>query len=223
MKWSLYSRPDARLTGVVCTLLSLELCVIAFVCSPSRSLAEVTPLYLTSSSVPGSALTLVWDPSPDSTVAGYFLCWGTATGHCTNLLDAGTGTTATVGGFTNVMYYFNVVAYNSTGQQAAPSNEVQYSPTNISVLLGPTLGIQPTQTGDIINLSFRGTAYATYAVLASQDFIKWDILCTTNCTANAAVVFRVVDVTNYIRRFYRVVQMNYYSRLAPLPRVEERE
>jgi len=211
MKWSSNLRPDGRPTGVICTLLSLGLCVIGLAYSQSRSLADVPPLYFTNSSISGSAVSLAWDPSPDTNVVGYLLCWGTASGQCTNQLDAKDVTSATLGGFTNLMYYFDVVAYNSIGLQADPSNEVQYSPTNVHTLLGPTVGIQPTQTGTNctgISLSCQGTAGATYAVLARQDFIKWDALWTTNCAADAAVVFSAVDVTNYIRRFYRVLRTN---------------
>ena len=211
MKWPLNSRPDGRATGTVRTLLSIGLGLIGFVCSQSRSLADVTPLYFTNSSVSGSAVSLAWDPSPDITVVGYLLCWGTASRQCTNQLDAGAATNATLGGFTNVMYYFDVVAYNSIGQQADPSNEVQYSPTNAPTLLGPTLGIQLTRTGTNftgISLGFQGTAGATYSILASQDFIRWDAICTTNCAADVSVIFRAIDVTNYARRFYRVIQTN---------------
>jgi len=212
MNWSSNSRPDRRFAGVVCTLLKVGLCVTGLAGSQSRLLADVPPLYLTNSSVPSSAASLAWDPSPDITVVGYFLCWGTASGQCTNQLDAGNVTSATVGGFTsNTMYYFNVVAYNAIGQQADPSNEVQYSITNSSAPVGPLLAIQPGLSGTnlaAICLSFQGSAGAAYAVLATQDFIQWDTIWTTNCAADLSVIRLTLDVTNCTRRFYRLVRMN---------------
>ena len=87
------------------------------------------------------AVGLAWDPSPDARVAGYFLCWGLASGQCTTPLNVGDVTSATVGGLTtNTVYYFNVVAYDATGQQAVPSNEVQYSITNSPFLPAATAG-----------------------------------------------------------------------------------
>jgi hypothetical protein len=175
-------------------------------------LADVPPLYLAKSSVPGSGVSLVWDPSPDTNVVGYFLCWGTASGLCTNQLNAGNATMVTVHCFTtNAVYYFNVVAYNAIGQPADPSNEVQYSGMDLPAFLGPTLAVQPalSRTSPAgISLSFQGSAGATYAVLASQDLIRWDTIWTTNCATDVAVIFNATDATNYIQRFYHVVQTN---------------
>src|SRR5262249_51830567 len=106
------------------------------------------PLCFTNSSVAGFVANVGWDPSPDSTVVGYFLCWGTASGQCTNRLDAGKTTSATVGGFTtSTTYYFNVVAYNGIGQQADPSNEVQCSIPNAASPLGARITIQSSLSG----------------------------------------------------------------------------
>jgi hypothetical protein len=212
MNWSSNSPPDARFAGVVRTLLKVGLCVMGLAGGQPRSLADVPPLYLTDSSVPSSAVSLAWDPSPDITVVGYFLCWGLASGQSTNQLDAGALTSAMVGGFTtNTMYYFDVVAYNSVGQQADPSNEVQYSITNSSAAGATRLVIQSSLSGTdltAICLSFQGSAGAKYAVLATQDLLQWDTIWTTNCAADVAVVFSAMDVTNYARRFYRLVRTN---------------
>lgn len=217
MNWSSTPRPDGRFAGVVWALLRIGLCVMGFACGQPRSLADVAPLYLTSSFVPSSAVGLAWDPSPDITVVGYFLCWGTASGQCTNQLDAGNQTSATVGGFaTDTIYYFNVVAYNGIGQQADPSNEVQYSITN-SAATGARIAIQPTLSGSnltAICLSFPVSARAAYAVLATQDFVRWDTIWTMNCAQDLAVVRLTLDVTNHTQRFYRLVRMNYMPALA---------
>jgi hypothetical protein len=212
MNRSLISRPLARFACALCTLSRLGLCAIVLAASQPVLLADVPPLYLTKSSVPGLGVNLVWDPSPDSNVVGYFLCWGTASGQCTNQLNARNATMATVHGFTtNAVYYFNVVAYNALGQQADPSNEVQFSGMDLPAFLGPTLGVPTSMSGSssrAICLSFQASAGATYAVLATQDFIQWDTLWKTNCPTDTAVVFIPIDLTNYLHRFYRIVQTN---------------
>jgi hypothetical protein len=212
MKWSSNPRPDGRFAGVVYALLRVGLCLMGFAASRPGLHADVPPLYLTNSFAPSLAASLAWDPSPDITVVGYFLCWGTASGQCTNQLDAGSATSATVLGFiTNTVYYFNVVAYNAIGQQADPSNEVQYLITGSSPAAGPRLAIQPSLSGTnltAISLSFQGSAGAAYAVLATQDFVHWETICTTNCATDLAAVRLTLDMTNYTSRFYRLVRLN---------------
>jgi hypothetical protein len=212
MNWSSSPRLDGRLPGIVCALMRMGLCVMAVAGGQPRSLADVPPLYLTNSFVPSSALGLAWDPSPDITVVGYFLCWGTSRGQCTNQLDVGNQTSATVGGFTtSTIYYFDVVAYNGIGLQADPSNEVQYSITNSTAATGPRIAIQPSLSGTnltAICLSFPVSAGATYAVLATQNFVQWDTICTTNCAENLTVLRLTLDVTNHPMGFYRLVRMS---------------
>ena len=112
--------------------------------------ADVSPLFVSPPSTnPPPAEPQVstgWNPSPDPSVTGYYLCWGLATGQCTNFIDVGDVTNATLGGLTtNVEYYFTVVAYDTAGDQAVPSNEIQYMATN-----QPAGGV-PTFTTDLVS------------------------------------------------------------------------
>jgi hypothetical protein len=73
-------------------------------------------------------VSLGWNPSPDAKATGYFLCWGLASDACTNLLDVGNVTSATVAGLaTNVAYYFTVVTYDAAGDRSPPSNVIGYT------------------------------------------------------------------------------------------------
>lgn len=118
--------------------LSLWLCVVLVVCGQVTSLAQ---LFLAAER-PGSDLAspglvaLGWNPSPDTNATGYFLCWGVSSDACTNLLDAGNATNATVAGLApNVSYYFSVVAYGAAGQESPPSNEIAYSAPAAAITL----------------------------------------------------------------------------------------
>ena len=172
--------------------------------------AAVSPLLLTTGgSSSDSSVALGWDPSPSTNVTGYFLCWGLTSGQCTNQIDVGNITNSTVSGLTtNVWYYFTVVAYDGLGSQADPSNEIHYSVTNAPAPPAVTLNLgfdnpsQPTS----LNLSFQGTAGSSYAILATEDFIRWDPVWTTNCMSDGPMVFSSFDATNYAKRFYNVVQ-----------------
>jgi len=88
----------------------------------------------------GLSILAGWDASPDPTVVGYYIGWGLATGQCTNLIEVGNVTDVTLSGLsTNVLYYFTVVAHDATGQQAPPSNEVQFMGSNSPAVTPPSL------------------------------------------------------------------------------------
>ena len=90
-------------------------------------------------------VTLAWDPCPCPDVNGYFLCWGLASGACTNFLDVGNVTNATIAGLvSNVDYYFTAVSYDVEGNQSLPSSEIRYSPS----LANPTVTAWPVASDD---------------------------------------------------------------------------
>jgi len=102
----------------------------------------------------GSQVTTGWNPSPDSNVVGYYLCWGFTSGQCTNLIDVGNVTNATIGSLTtNVLYYFTVVAYDAAGQRAEPSNEIQYMATNLTVPYPPSILADLTNQSAVVGSS----------------------------------------------------------------------
>ncbi len=76
---------------------------------------------------PVSALTLSWDPNPESDITSYQLCYGTTPGsHPTQLAPAAT-TTATITGLVEgTTYYFVVTAINQAGLESTPSAEISY-------------------------------------------------------------------------------------------------
>ena len=95
-----------------------------------------------------------WNPSPDTNVAGYFLCWGLASGQCTNLFDFGNVTEATLGSLqTNVAYFFTVVAYDAAGNRADPSNEIQYMDTNAPAITPPLIVTDLTNQSGTVDSS----------------------------------------------------------------------
>ena len=77
-----------------------------------------------------SAQTLVWDASPDASVAGYRLYWGTQPGIYTSQVDVGNKVLyQPPAGFDwSPTLYFAVLAYNGTGLVSSFSNEVKWIP-----------------------------------------------------------------------------------------------
>ena len=85
------------------------------------------------------AVTLEWDPSPDSWVAGYAIHYGTMSSNYMIRLDVGNSTTCTITNLSQgVTYYFVATAYTSDGQESLPSNEVAYTVPIISTNIPPS-------------------------------------------------------------------------------------
>ena len=73
-------------------------------------------------------VTLQWDPSISSNVAGYRVHFGAITGFYTSHTDVGLKTSYRVDGLRNLTtYYFAVTAYNSAQKESIFSNEVSFA------------------------------------------------------------------------------------------------
>ena len=91
--------------------------------------AVLVSLLLLALSAAAESVTLAWSPSPDSTVTGYFVYYGTASGSYTTKVNVLSGSQATINGLTpGVTYYFAATAYNAAGLESDPSNEIYYRP-----------------------------------------------------------------------------------------------
>lgn len=121
----------------------------------------MTLLFLATVSLYAVVVTLTWCPSPDTNVTGYAIYYGTGNvtnwspdvylwdtnnpcdftlisrgsnwlGNYTTRINVGNTNVATVTNLvTGVSYYFVATAYDASGLESLPSNEVSYTaPTN---------------------------------------------------------------------------------------------
>ena len=75
-----------------------------------------------------SSVTLSWNPSSGSSIAGYRLHSRTATGLYTQTIQVGNTTSVLVPNLTaGIEYYFTVTAYDTSSHESPPSNEVSYT------------------------------------------------------------------------------------------------
>ncbi len=120
-----------------------------------------------------ASVTLAWDPSPDSTVAGYIVHYGNASGQYSASTNAGNVTTATVGDLqVGTPYFFAVTAYDTSGLESDPSNEVSYTPTNANaVTLVAVASATPASGTAPLTVTFDGSGSAVAG--ASAVSYQW--------------------------------------------------
>jgi len=89
-------------------------------------------------------VSLEWDASVSSNVAGYRVHFGTTSGVYTSNIDVGSKTSYMIEGLANLTtYYFAVTAYNSSQLESVFSNEVSFTvpPVPMITQVTPTSGI----------------------------------------------------------------------------------
>lgn len=73
-----------------------------------------------------ATMRLSWSSDSEADLSGYRLRYGTAAGELESMVDAGKATSVDVSGlYLGVTYYFSVTAYDVSGNESAPSTEVQ--------------------------------------------------------------------------------------------------
>lgn len=121
-------------------------------------------------------LTVAWDASPDPTIAGYMIFYGTQSGLYSSSVDAGLHSSQPLTGLADgTTYYFIVRAYTTTGAMSAPSAEVAIltgaSTTPPSATSAPTISCPApsgtSSTGGPIPLTFSPTVSGGTAPVTS--------------------------------------------------------
>ena len=83
---------------------------------------------LTSGVTHAASITLAWDRSQDTDIAGYRVYYGTSSGHYAKVISVGSQTTCTI---TNLepgrTYYFVATAYDTNGNESTFSQEIPYT------------------------------------------------------------------------------------------------
>jgi hypothetical protein len=111
-------------------LVALSGCRTAAPAPPTSAIATISAKPRLVAPAPASLnVTLAWNASTDSSVTGYRIYWGGASGTYTNMLDAGLVLTTTVSNLAyGPTYYFAGTAYDAAGLESSFSNEVSYMP-----------------------------------------------------------------------------------------------
>jgi len=107
-------------------------------------------------------VTLGWNPSAASDIAGYYIYQGGASLSYTDQIDVGNVTDATVSGLTaGITYYFAVSAYDAAGLESTLSSEISYTPSVSTTTSSPAIAVTAPSSGATY------TAPATIALAAT--------------------------------------------------------
>jgi hypothetical protein len=100
-------------------------------------------------------LSVLWDPSPDATTAGYIV-YVTMPGGPTNAYTVGNTTSFDyAGALDGQQYFFSVAAYNAGSVVGAHTAQISRYPNQAPALANP--GAQSSTTGANVNLQLQGS------------------------------------------------------------------
>jgi hypothetical protein len=154
-----------------------------------------------SATLPGGySVTLAWDRSPDSSVTGYRIYYGTASGSYSNNLAVGNVTKCTVPGLGNgVRYFFAATAYDANGVESRFSNEATVVPGL------PRVAVRVAANRQAV-LTVSGLIGQKYDILATQTFSVWTVIGSVTLGASGTTNFTDTNAVKFPRRFYRTQQ-----------------
>lgn len=129
-------------------------------------------------------VTLAWDASPDTSVAGYRLYYGGASGNYTNSATVGASTTVVISNLVvGQTYYFAAVGYDSSNAESPFSNEISYTPA------APTN--QPPTLNALANVTIfedAGAQTVSLAGISSGSASEVQTLTVTASSSNPALI-----------------------------------
>ncbi len=141
---------------------------------------------------------VAWNPSPDSSVTGYNVYYGTSSHSYMNMVSVGNVTSATINNLTpGVTYYFAATAHDAAGNQSPYSNEACFADYFVTagartVLLNT---MPPALQGDQLNFSLAAGAPAGISIDPSSGLLSWNMTLTNASSVNH-INISVSDVTN---------------------------
>lgn len=160
-------------------------------------------------------VTLAWNASSHSMVAGYAVYFAPVNTTAYTRVDTGTSTSVTLSGFTaGTSYSFYVVAYDATGQESEPSNQLTYSTTAISAVkcqkTGGQMAVQfRSAPGSYCQIQYKNSADPNETILVKKQTVQtnpWLLLGSTTADANGNVSFVNPTASQVPCRIYRALR-----------------
>lgn len=145
-----------------------------------------------------NSITLMWDPSPDSTVVGYKVYSGPTSRVYTNQIDVGTATSTVVTGLVpGSTTFFAATSYNSAGTESPPSNELVYTcPGILQVVIG---------ADQLLHVKFPAKNGHWYEVQTCTNLSGWNTISSVLAQTNGWLDVIDPNWSRAAQTFYRLV------------------
>jgi len=137
-------------------------------------------------------ITLAWNASPETDIAGYKVYYGTASQNYDWVLDIGKVTTYTVTGLTSgFTYYFAVTAYDTSDLESTYSNQVSASACTYSISPQSENFTASGGTGSVTVSTQSGCSWT------ASSGVSWMTITSGNSgTGNGTVSYSISSNTN---------------------------
>ena len=153
-----------------------------------------------------SNVTLAWDASSATDMAGYRLYYGETSHNYSQMLDVGNMASASISGLiVGATYYFAVTAYSREGLESAPSTEISYVVTAASASPPPPV-LANVSSGQPGVLSGTAPVGFQYEVMATTDLQKWRVIGVVSVDASGSFHFADPEAPNIPAKYYRLRQ-----------------
>ena len=145
------------------------------------------------------SVTLAWDPSASTNIAGYKVYYGPASGTYTNTLTVGNATNTTISNLiTGATYYFTATAYDTANLESDFSNEVGYTNT---ALVPPTIALTSPANNSAFTapatISLAANVTANGHAITKVQFYNGATLLAEDTTAPYVFTWSSVTAGNY--------------------------
>jgi hypothetical protein len=134
-----------------------------------------------------TSVTLAWNSSTDSTIAGYNIYYGGASYTYTNEISVGKATSVTISGLVQgTTYYFAATTYSASGLESAFSSELAYL-----VPVGTPIANQPPTLNAINDLTINentGLQTVSFSDITSGATTENQTLTVTAASSNTGLI-----------------------------------
>lgn len=166
----------------------LETLKSSFVSRYVLALVALSPLLIFSASqaadVAAPPVNLVWNPNPESDIAGYKVHFGSSSGNYSQVIDVqGQNFAALPQLILGNTYYLAVSAYNTAGQESPKSTEMVLSATPPAPAEGTSFTMSGPGNGKLAwkhpktsTTAAAGGPAEGFAVYGSEDLVNWTLV-----------------------------------------------
>jgi hypothetical protein len=187
---------DQRLRPTVSGHSLAVVCVLLYISPGATSLATSPPATV--------SVTLAWDASPSTNIAGYKIYYGTNSGSYTQVVSAGPATQRAIAGLTpGTSYFFAATACDDTGLESDYSNEIPFTaPAARPDVSLPELSLLRTGTNSILQWP---TNYPGYTLQSSSSPAGgWTDLASSPSVSGSAYTY--THTASAAQQYYRLKQ-----------------